>query len=89
MTRAPVFGNALFCIKKTILGKSTNHLEQANGNGHGNTGTALRTLIVINGPRITLQLFQQRGKREFALPNGLQETAGGSASQSCYDATNR
>lgn len=55
-------------------------LQESNGNTHGNTGAALRTLVCGHGPRVTLELLQDRGQRVLALLDGQQEarvTAGG------------
>lgn len=48
-------------------------LQESDGNTHGDTSAALRTLVCSNGPRIALELFQDRGKCVLALLDGQQE----------------
>jgi hypothetical protein len=45
-------------------------LEQANSNTQSHTSASEGSLVIGNGPRITLQLFKDIGDLEFGLLNG-------------------
>jgi hypothetical protein len=68
---AGIWKRALAINKASPIDK--NHLQKADGNRHGDAGAPLRTLVVVNGPRILLQLLQNRGQGKFALTHRQQK----------------
>lgn len=59
-------------LLSALLGLHT-HLEKGNSDSQGDTGTSQRSLVLFDGPRVSLKTFKNVGQLEFTFLNLEQE----------------
>lgn len=75
--RAPVLGNEVCEGVSSDFGRHAwTHLEETDGDAHGDARASLRALVARHGPRVLLELLEDACQAVLALRDGEEEAGG-------------